>query len=356
MDDLTQVYRDALVGRIEALEVARGTRPERAAESVATIRRVAHSLRGSGGTFGFPEISDAAALVEDASETQLDAALQDLLVVLRSVTRGGANTARVLIVHGDPASAARLRELTTPLAGEVAVAETRAQARELLSAGKFDLVTLSLALPDGDGRSLLIDVRGNPETADVPTVVVAVAADAHQKAECFRMGADAFFDEPVDGELFTAVASARLQRAPSKPAEEAPAAPKRAEAAAPASRNVLLVEDDDMVASILKHRLGREGFEVLHFSDGVRALSAVEGKPLALAILDVKVPGMDGFELLTRLRGSPDAARVPVMMLTAQGAEQDVVRGFELGADDYMVKPFSPAEVMARVHRLLQRK
>jgi DNA-binding response OmpR family regulator len=373
MDDLTQVYRDALVGRIEALEVARGTRPEKTAESAAIIRRVAHSLRGSGGTFGFPEISRAAAAVEEAPDTQLDTALQDLLIVLRAVARGSTNTARVLIVHGDASTAARLRELVAPLAAEVELASTRAQARELLGTGVFDLVMITLSLPDGDGRELLVDLRQKPATPEVPVLLMACNADPQQKAECFRLGADAFFDEPVDPELVSAVATARLQRAPARtPMRAAAPTPERAgpdplrsqqeplPAMAPkptsGRRAILLVEDDAMVAAILRHRLDREGFEVLHFTDGVQALAGVEGKHLALAILDIKVPGMDGFELLERLRRSPSAAGVPIMMLTALGAEQDVVRGFGLGADDYMIKPFSPAEVMARVNRLLKRK
>jgi DNA-binding response OmpR family regulator len=375
MEDLIQVYRDALAGRIEALEVARGTRADRGAESVATIRRIAHSLRGSGGTFGFPEITVAAAGVEDAPDVGLDTALDALLAVLRTVSRGNNNTARVLVVHGDPAVSKQLRDVVTPYAAEVIEAETRARARALLTENTFGMVLLGLALPDGDGRALLIDLREKEATADVPALVVAAGADAHQKAECFRLGADAFFDEPVDRELVGAVVSARLQRAPQAkapptrelPANEKPAAKELPSATPPAprpaevkptpvSKTVLLVEDDAMVASILKHRLDREGFEVLHFSDGVQAMAAAEGKPLALAILDIKVPGMDGFDVLERLRKSPEAANVPIMMLSALGAEQDVVRCFGLGADDYIVKPFSPAEVMARLHRLLQRK
>jgi DNA-binding response OmpR family regulator len=242
----------------------------------------------------------------------------------------------------------------TPFAAEVVITDTALRARELLVAGRFDLIVLALSFTDGDGRALLTDLRARPATTGVPILVVAADADPQQKAECFRLGADAFFDEPVDRDLVAAVVSAHLQRGAEPP--EAGGLSHRTEAKPAMGGAVLLVEDDTMVASIVKHRLDREGFEVLHYTDGVQALAGVEGKRLVLAILDIKVPGMDGFELLQHLRRSSDAARVPIMMLTAMGAEQDVVRGFGLGADDYMVKPFSPAEVMARVHRLLQRK
>ena len=72
-------------------------------------------------------------------------------------------------------------------------------------------------------------------------------------------------------------------------------------------------------------------------------------------ILDVKMPGLDGFEVLERLRKSPRYANIPIIMLTSMGQEADVVRGFRLGADDYILKPFSPTELSARVRRLLRR-
>jgi two-component system OmpR family response regulator/two-component system alkaline phosphatase synthesis response regulator PhoP len=74
-----------------------------------------------------------------------------------------------------------------------------------------------------------------------------------------------------------------------------------------------------------------------------------------LVLLDVKMPGMDGFEVLERLRKTPSYVDVPIVMLTSMGSEADVVRGFRLGADDYMLKPFSPTELVARLRRLLRR-
>ena len=93
----------------------------------------------------------------------------------------------------------------------------------------------------------------------------------------------------------------------------------------------------------------------LHFADGASACEAAPRLRPALAILDVKMPGMDGFEVLRRLRAEPALRHTPVMMLTSMGSEHDVVRGLQLGADDYIVKPFSPVELVARVHRHLLR-
>jgi diguanylate cyclase (GGDEF)-like protein len=122
---------------------------------------------------------------------------------------------------------------------------------------------------------------------------------------------------------------------------------------APLRPRVLLAEDDDQVAVLVQRRLGREGFDVVRCHNGADALVAAMEGGIALAILDVRMPELDGFEVLTRIRQTPAVSQVPVVMLTAVGEEMDVVRGLELGANDYVVKPFSPLELAARVRRLL---
>lgn len=141
--------------------------------------------------------------------------------------------------------------------------------------------------------------------------------------------------------------------------------PPRAEGADPddhdelislSTPRILLVEDDRVTATLLHHRLVRDGYQVFAFTHGSEAHDwSVEGT-FDLAILDVNVPGMDGFELLSRLRAVQRFGTVPIIMLTAMGGEADVIRGLELGANDYMLKPFSPTELLARVRRHLNRR
>lgn len=123
--------------------------------------------------------------------------------------------------------------------------------------------------------------------------------------------------------------------------------------AKPSQKRVLLVEDDRVTARLILHRLRKDGFDVTHFDDGLAAFEAAGEESVSLAIFDVKLPGMDGFELLQRVRELPSFSGVPVIMLTSMGREADIVRGFDLGADDYVLKPFSPVELVARIHRLL---
>jgi two-component system, cell cycle response regulator len=118
--------------------------------------------------------------------------------------------------------------------------------------------------------------------------------------------------------------------------------------------SVLLVEDDTVVAQLVTRLLEREGLSVTCVGDGEAALAAAAQHPFALGIFDVGLPTIDGFELLSRLRSQPMPVKWPIVMLTASNDESDVVRGFELGVNDYIGKPFNAAELTARVKRLLK--
>jgi DNA-binding response OmpR family regulator len=115
---------------------------------------------------------------------------------------------------------------------------------------------------------------------------------------------------------------------------------------------VLLVDDDDTVTDVLARYLEREGLTVRTASDGEAALSAAEEQWPDLVVLDLMLPGVDGLEVCRRLRAR---GPVPIVMLTAMGEESDRVLGLELGADDYVSKPFSPREVVLRVQSVLRR-
>jgi diguanylate cyclase (GGDEF)-like protein len=118
---------------------------------------------------------------------------------------------------------------------------------------------------------------------------------------------------------------------------------------------VLVAEDDEISATILIHRLEKEGLDVVRYDNGRAAYEGALEETPDLVILDVKMPGMDGFEVLERLRRTPAYWDIPIILLTSMGSEADIVRGFQLGADDYVLKPFSPIELSARVWRLLRR-
>lgn len=126
-------------------------------------------------------------------------------------------------------------------------------------------------------------------------------------------------------------------------------------APAAAKPRILIVEDESGIADTLRYVLASDGFEPVWCASGAEALARFAEQPPALAILDVGLPDLNGFELFKRLQALPGGARVPMLFLTARSDEIDRVVGLELGADDYVAKPFSPRELVARVRTILRR-
>ena len=122
-----------------------------------------------------------------------------------------------------------------------------------------------------------------------------------------------------------------------------------------ARARLLLVEDDAALAELLVWHFQREEYQVEHTADGEEALLLARESPPDLVLLDWMIEGLSGLEVCRRLRRLPDTANVPIIMLTARGEEEDRIRGLETGADDYVTKPFSPRELVARVSAVLRR-
>lgn len=121
-------------------------------------------------------------------------------------------------------------------------------------------------------------------------------------------------------------------------------------------QRILVIEDDPDIALSLRLKLERDGdFEVVTAQDGAVGLRLAVDRPPDLVLLDVNLPGMDGFEVCRHLRKNPATAATPVIMVTARIGESDRVAGLDLGADDYITKPFSPKEALARVRAVLRR-
>src|SRR5215470_4137625 len=120
-------------------------------------------------------------------------------------------------------------------------------------------------------------------------------------------------------------------------------------------KKVLIVEDETDLVKLLKYNLEKEGFKVGYATDGSIALAEVRRDPPDLVILDLMLPGLDGLEVCRQLRRNDRFARTPVLMLSARSEEADRVVGLEIGADDYVTKPFSTREIIARIRALLRR-
>ena len=482
MDDLQQFYRGAVGDQVAALEHALLQLESGAASAEETVRQLAHTLKGSGSSYGFPEVSFAAGVAERAPAGELWSKGRELVDILKAIT-AGTESNTIVVVEDDPLIS---HFITSELVGapqRLVHFSTLSEAKRFLSTSQTPaLILLDLFLPDGDGRTLLHSLRDEEATVDVPVIVMSylntpwyaqqLAATAFI-SKPFQVGElrsliDQTLGSPIDQRLSARVdltdwyrttvqnagsasvacvlpeqhgpggfRTTALDEAATEPivqllrehlgphscvavwetaeiavvsadppdvlakqlddarytwrnsprplgahtvasfsaavyAESGGASLVDAYARArrfaldlhEASgdcvetadqiehpRRVLLAEDDTLTAALIIHRLEREGYEVEHHADGTSALAAADDHHFGLVVLDVQMPGANGFDVLQRIRSNPKLNHTPVVMLTAVGGERDVVRGFELGADDYILKPFSPAELTARLKR-----
>ena len=118
---------------------------------------------------------------------------------------------------------------------------------------------------------------------------------------------------------------------------------------------ILVIEDDSDIVEIIQYNFEREGYRVLTAANGEKGIDLARARKPALIILDLMLPGLDGIEVCKRMRSTPDTRHIPIVMLTAKGEESDIILGLSIGADDYVTKPFSPKELLARISAVLRR-
>lgn len=328
--------KEGAVARAECLAVGAAEFLEKpvAPKALRTaVARHLHPRRPPQATCVGPVVPGRAALVEAYEPIRVDGG-GGAAVALLSLNELG----RIAEALGDEASDRLLERLAGPIGASL-------EGPEML--GRWGRGELLMLLPGATAADAKTKLRAG----------LAELAASDVLAECVVPGVDVSFSAgvavatgPEDLRDVVSAAEASLYRARSAghgvvvtPDDAAPERPSR----------VMLVEDDRVTATLIHHRLVREGFEVMDFLNGEEAYEWAADASFELAILDVKVPGMDGFELLERLRAIRRLDDVPIVMLTGLGSETDVIRGLELGANDYMLKPFSPTELLARVRRLV---
>jgi two-component system alkaline phosphatase synthesis response regulator PhoP len=125
--------------------------------------------------------------------------------------------------------------------------------------------------------------------------------------------------------------------------------------AVPAAIRILIVDDEENIRKLLSYSLCKAGYEVVEASDGAAAIDAAGKQKPDIMILDVMMPVMDGYEVIKRMKSSPETSSIPILMLTARASDADKVYGLDIGADDYLTKPFSVTELQARIRALFRR-
>ena len=362
----------------EIIELFLGSTPMRMAEmrqafkkkDAKVLREVAHNLRGSSGQLGATRIEQTCAAVEtlaragslkgvrellDQLDLDFERVQSDLLTFgeerralllkpgppqrssvhrVLDVSRTMLEGKRLLVVHDDPQIVADL---------EAAFQGTGSSIRE---------VRVKDAPFSGDllfwGIELEELARLRDQGLKLPVMVLSREPDAALLDHVQRLGADFVLEpfHPSDLQLRTVL---RLTN-PHLGLTETPVT------SISGPQELLVAEDDALIARFLVSNLEGAGFRTTLVRDGDAAIEAFDDqKPYAVAILDINMPKTDGFGVLSHLRLRPQSHRIPVLMLSARVQEHDIVRAFDLGADDYVTKPFNPLELVTRVRRLARR-
>lgn len=215
-----------------------------------------------------------------------------------------------------------------------------------------DLVLLDIKMPGMDGYSVLSALKIDPHTADIPVIFVTALSDAADEARGIAMGAADYITKPINPELLRTRVRTQLELRNFR------RNPVLFDISTSANRGnpptVLVVDDIPENVHELLEAL-RDDYRVMVAGNGTKALEIINGpSPPDLVLLDIVMPGMDGYEVCRRIKSTPLGARLPVIFVTVIDATHQKVRGFELGAADYITKPFDINEVRARIRHHLE--
>jgi DNA-binding response OmpR family regulator len=350
------------------------------AGSVATLTQVTHRLSGLAGTIGFPTISARvgelehmidgvaggafdAPLARDVVDRLQDAFTRDLArppVWFPPPAAAAVQGTKILVAEDESDQRAIVTaclegagyEPVAVVSGDRVVAAARAEAPAL--------ILLDIALPGLDGFSVCRRLKADPQLAGIPVIFMTTGANLDDKLTGLLLGADEFLAKPLDLRELVLRMQHLIKRCGGRcggaPRVEKPATvatPVEKPAVAPAVRTVVLAEDDPDVTRIVDSQARGAGYKTILAFDGEQALAAVRAHAPDALVLDLMMPKLNGFDVLTQIHEGP-APRPRIIVLSGRGREQDVMRAFDLGADDYMTKPFNPQELMARIARLIK--
>ena len=216
------------------------------------------------------------------------------------------------------------------------------EALDLVDQQRFDLVLLDILMPDIDGYTVLEQLKAREETRGIPVVMLTAVHEMDSVVRCFEMGVEDYLTKPfnipfVKSRIASCLRSSRVKGDSEK------------DSAASDQQRLLIVDDNAMNRDMLARRLEREGYHVTTAAGGVQALELLESEQFDLILLDILMPDLDGYEVLERLKSSDATKGIPVIMLTAVNEVESVKHCIDLGAEDYLIKPFNAVLLKSRI-------
>lgn len=293
----------------------------------------------------------------------------------RTPTVPSAAVPHLLLVEDEPANRELFRRRLERKGYTVATAESGSGAVALAKSERPDLVLMDLALPDIDGWDATRRIKADPVTAHVPVIALSAHATSDARDRALAAGCQDFETKPVNWDVLFHKIEDWLAKAKSAAGAGAPppaqvvapdagvpgGAPADATAGEPdvctvAPKRILVVEDNDANRVMLCRRLNGRGYATVEAATGREALAAVRVQPFDLVLCDIMMPEVDGYEVLTALKSAPETRDVPVIMISALDEMAGVVRCIEMGAEDYLQKPYDPVLLHARINACLDKR
>lgn len=228
-------------------------------------------------------------------------------------------------------------------------AEHGRQALDLLSVERFDLVLLDMTMPEMDGLAALDAIKSDDNMKHTPVIMLSATKDRTSIVQCLSLGAADYLIKPVN----PVDLKQRLRHCLEANAPRVEPTLRLPKDSLPDAR-ILVVDDEPLNIKLLERRLSQIGFAAVPASGGREALAIVEREPIDAVLLDIQMPEMDGFEVLGAIRASDQRRHLPVLMLSSECQDETIVRCFQLGADDYLVKPYHTADLHIRLAMALQ--
>ena len=273
---------------------------------------------------------------------------------------------KILIVDDDPLS---VKLTAAKLSGEryeTLRAYDGEEALEQTDKHSPDIILLDIMMPGMDGFEVTRKLKNNPETRDIPIILITALDETDDKVKGLEAGADEFLNKPVNiAELTARVRSfLRLKqyqdqlkaRSQSKQLFSNPRDEKNYNPSTSERQSILLVEDNDKDVRLIQGYLNGQGYKLSLARDGEETLSRLQGEKVDLLLLDILLPGIDGFEVCRRLKEMDQTRHIQIVVITCLKDLESKVKSLELGVDDFLVKPINKIELQTRLKALLKKK
>jgi DNA-binding response OmpR family regulator len=257
----------------------------------------------------------------------------------------------LLVVDDDELSRDLLRRHLERQGYTVAAAGDGAEALRCMAVERYDLVLLDLQMPGVDGYGVLESMRHDEKLRGTPVIMLTAVAERDAVTTCLTLGAADYIVKPFS----VAVVKSRIWRC-LETKRLSGKAMNVTDLSAIAGSVVMVVDDEEMNRQLVSARVRQLGVEAVEVAGGREALSEIRRNAPDLVLLDLMMPGMNGFEVLKKMKESPRMAQVPVIVVSANSDTGSIARCMDLGADDYLGKPYNAVEFKARLVSCLQLK